>query len=88
MLKIQWLRAAQRAFEELDEKDRSLIMEELETVRLFPNSHPARLMKPFRGSRQFVVRNRWLIVYAVKDDVVWVRTIYGARSKPLEQLFG
>jgi hypothetical protein len=87
MLKLRWLRAAQRAFDELDERDRELIMAELETVRLFPNSHSARLTHPFRGSRQFVVRNRWLVAYDVKDDAVWVGTIYGARSKPLEELF-
>jgi hypothetical protein len=83
MFELRWLGPAQDAFEELDERDREAILVELETVRSFPNLYPARLNRPFLGSRQFVVRNRWTVIYHVMDDIIWVRVIYPARAKPL-----
>lgn len=86
MLPIEWFEPVWQVFQAIPLQDQVAIVETLNLVRSFPEMFPLRRRGRMRNHRNFVVRRRWRVFYRVVDDVIYVRALWPARAKPLEEL--
>jgi hypothetical protein len=78
MADIVWPQSILDILLELSEREREIILDQVDQLERFPRMYPARASGPFRGHRWFLASN-WLVYYRVVDETIYIRGLWPAR---------